>query len=243
MLNKLRCHAHFLFPANQITWSEFLTEIHIFNDKQCRSKSVGFFRSQLIWIYTVCYDRHVVFSKRRVKLNKNDKWRHSLPTLHISSCSTVLIKPGYPKTMNTYMIWGVGIPTAAKVLFLDPYQNEKQSYVQYKPGFASGNINIVQYQRDYVLYANSLKLSEMYYSFDQAWLSKNCEYIHDMGCWYPVRGHTWYWVLVSRPRPRSYSWTFTKMRSNLMSSTNPALLLGTLILSSINMIMFFMRSL
>ena len=40
MLNKLRCHAHF-FPANQITWSEFLIEIHIFNDKQCRSRSVG----------------------------------------------------------------------------------------------------------------------------------------------------------------------------------------------------------
>ena len=29
-------------------------QIHILNDKQCRSRSVGFFRSQLIWIYTVC---------------------------------------------------------------------------------------------------------------------------------------------------------------------------------------------
>ena len=27
---------------------------HILNGKQCRSRSVGFFRSQLIWIYTVC---------------------------------------------------------------------------------------------------------------------------------------------------------------------------------------------
>ena len=54
MLNKLRCYAHFLFPANQITWSRFLIEIHIFNDKQCISRSAGFFRSQLIWIYTVC---------------------------------------------------------------------------------------------------------------------------------------------------------------------------------------------
>ena len=27
------------------------------NDKQCRSRSVGFFRSQLIWVYTVCKDR------------------------------------------------------------------------------------------------------------------------------------------------------------------------------------------
>ena len=32
----------------------FLIDIHIFNDKQCRCRSVGFFRSQLIWIYTVC---------------------------------------------------------------------------------------------------------------------------------------------------------------------------------------------
>ena len=51
MLNNLRCNAHFS-PVNQITWSGFLIEIHIFNDKQCRSRSVGFF--QLIWIYTVC---------------------------------------------------------------------------------------------------------------------------------------------------------------------------------------------
>ena len=27
------------------------------NDKQCRSRSVGFWRSKLIWIYTVCKDR------------------------------------------------------------------------------------------------------------------------------------------------------------------------------------------
>ena len=54
MLNKLRCHAHFQFSANQITWSRLLIQIHILNGKQCRSRSVGFFRSQLIWIYTVC---------------------------------------------------------------------------------------------------------------------------------------------------------------------------------------------
>ena len=52
MLNKLRCPAHFYFSANQITWSRLLIQVHIFNDKQCRSRSVGFFRSQLIWIYT-----------------------------------------------------------------------------------------------------------------------------------------------------------------------------------------------
>ena len=57
LLNKLRCHAHFQFTANQITWSRLLIQIHIPNDKQCRSRSVGFFRSQLIWIYTVCKGR------------------------------------------------------------------------------------------------------------------------------------------------------------------------------------------
>ena len=57
MLNKLRCHAHFQFSANQITWSRLLIQIHILNGKQCRSRSVGFFRSQLIWIYTVCKGR------------------------------------------------------------------------------------------------------------------------------------------------------------------------------------------
>ena len=40
-LNKLRCHAHFQFEANQITWTAVLIEIHIFKDKQCRSRSVG----------------------------------------------------------------------------------------------------------------------------------------------------------------------------------------------------------
>ena len=37
--------------------SRLLIQIHILNDKQCKSRSVGFFRSQLIWIYTVCKDR------------------------------------------------------------------------------------------------------------------------------------------------------------------------------------------
>ena len=54
MLNKLRCRAHFLFSANQITWSRLLIYSLILNGKQCRSRLVGFFRSQLIWIYTVC---------------------------------------------------------------------------------------------------------------------------------------------------------------------------------------------
>ena len=42
-----------LLSDNQITWSWSLIQIHILNDKQCRSSSVGFFRSQLIWICTV----------------------------------------------------------------------------------------------------------------------------------------------------------------------------------------------
>ena len=43
MLNKLRCHIHFWFSVNQITWSWLWTQIHILNDKQCRSRSVGFY--------------------------------------------------------------------------------------------------------------------------------------------------------------------------------------------------------
>ena len=47
----------FLRSANQITWSGMLIWIHIRNGKQCRSRSVGFFRSQLIWVYIVCKGR------------------------------------------------------------------------------------------------------------------------------------------------------------------------------------------
>ena len=45
-------------PTSDFQQSDYLiwvfNRIHIFNDKQCRSRSSGFFRSQLIWIYTVC---------------------------------------------------------------------------------------------------------------------------------------------------------------------------------------------
>ena len=44
LLNKLRCHAHFQLSANLITWSRVLTQIHILNDKQDRSRKVGFFK-------------------------------------------------------------------------------------------------------------------------------------------------------------------------------------------------------
>ena len=66
MPNKLRCHAHYYFSANQITSSRLLIQIHILNVKQCRSWSVGFWRSQLIWIYTVCKGSISGFSRSRV---------------------------------------------------------------------------------------------------------------------------------------------------------------------------------
>ena len=65
MLYKLRCHAHFQFPAYQITWSGFSIEIHIFNDNNADPDQRPF-RSQLIWIYTICWNR-AVFSKRSIK--------------------------------------------------------------------------------------------------------------------------------------------------------------------------------
>ena len=66
MLNILRCHAFFKFSANLITRSRLLIQIPILNDKQCRSRSVGFlsfgfFKSQLIWLYIVCKDRVHVY--------------------------------------------------------------------------------------------------------------------------------------------------------------------------------------
>ena len=50
MLNKLP-HPHLIFSQ-----SYYLIQVvdTLHNDKQCRSRSVSFFRSQLIWIYTVC---------------------------------------------------------------------------------------------------------------------------------------------------------------------------------------------
>ena len=54
MLNISRGHVHFNFLANEIIWSRLLIQIHILIDKQCKSKSVGFWKSHLIWLYTVC---------------------------------------------------------------------------------------------------------------------------------------------------------------------------------------------
>ena len=50
-----------LYPFLIFSQSDYLIQIvdiilHS-NGKQCRSRSVGFFRSQLIWIYTVCKRR------------------------------------------------------------------------------------------------------------------------------------------------------------------------------------------
>ena len=54
-LNKLP-HPCLIFSQSNYLIQEFdtSTHTHVLNDKQCRSKSVSFFRSQLIWIYTVC---------------------------------------------------------------------------------------------------------------------------------------------------------------------------------------------
>ena len=68
LLNKLRSHAHFWFSANQITWFWILIQIHILNDKQCRSRSVGFFRSPTD-LDLHCLQRQGIsgFSRTRVK--------------------------------------------------------------------------------------------------------------------------------------------------------------------------------
>ena len=58
MLNKLRCHTHFQFSANQITCARLLIKNHILNDKQGRSRSVGFWRQGISG-----------FSRTRVNVN------------------------------------------------------------------------------------------------------------------------------------------------------------------------------
>ena len=69
MLRQLRCHAHFLFLASQITWYRLLIQIHILDYKQWRARLVCFL-SQLIWIFTVCKGRaNQGFSKKMVNVN------------------------------------------------------------------------------------------------------------------------------------------------------------------------------
>ena len=60
MLNKLWCHAHFWFPANQISWSRFLIYIRILDGKQCRSDWSGY--------PLFAKTGHVVFGRRMIKL-------------------------------------------------------------------------------------------------------------------------------------------------------------------------------
>ena len=122
MLNKLRCHNHYWLSANQIAWSALLMQIHILNDKQCRSRSVGFFRSQLIWTYTVCKDIQAqpdqcYYGSFWISLNTCDKqirpvYNHS--SIKIVTFSTLCTKLLVPKTRMTLMpitfdkmlIWG-----------------------------------------------------------------------------------------------------------------------------------------
>ena len=51
--------------ANHFDWSRLLIQIHILNDKQCRSRSVGFFRSQLIW----CLRRQGIYGFSSTRIN------------------------------------------------------------------------------------------------------------------------------------------------------------------------------
>ena len=51
MLNKF--HTILIFRQSDHL-IQIMDKNDILNNKQCRSRSVGFFRSQLIWVYTVC---------------------------------------------------------------------------------------------------------------------------------------------------------------------------------------------
>ena len=79
-------HSHFCFSTNQITWSWLLIQIHILNTKQWTSRSVGFFRSQLIWIYTVCKSRAYPDTAGQELINKQEA--HGPQVAHLSDIAT-----------------------------------------------------------------------------------------------------------------------------------------------------------
>ena len=95
LLNKLRCHTYFQFTANQITSSGFLLKICIPNGKQCRSRSIGFFRSQLIWIYTVWKGR-VYPGSAGQGLSKVYASNQNLFLIFQPSLTLILLNPSMP---------------------------------------------------------------------------------------------------------------------------------------------------
>ena len=136
IVNKLVCHAHFKLSANQITWSRMLIKMHILNGKQCRSRSVGFFRSQLIWIYTVLQKQDISgFSRTRVQTHTNiwtiliyiqrytgwyvewcnvrdvNKWLHSTSTCHGAALTLDLYNICSNDDINCTMSTHLGIFT------------------------------------------------------------------------------------------------------------------------------------
>ena len=99
---------------------------YILNGKQCRSRSVGFFRSQLIWIYTVCKGRVYPGSagqglKRRIfcpweltlSLTGNSHfWKFQILRRQVPVCRSCLpLKNGlkiihvYPFNLRFFFIW------------------------------------------------------------------------------------------------------------------------------------------
>ena len=68
------CHAelikmpHFLFPANQITWSGLWIQIHIFNDNSADPDQLA--SSEANWSGSTLFAKigHAVFSMRRIKI-------------------------------------------------------------------------------------------------------------------------------------------------------------------------------
>ena len=75
LLNKLRCHAHFYFPANHITWSRVLIWIHVLKGKQCRSRSAD--------LDLHCLQRQDISGFSRTRVNSPRK--HMLYPQHMFS--------------------------------------------------------------------------------------------------------------------------------------------------------------
>ena len=90
------CHAHFQFSANQITLSRLLILVHILNDKQCRSRLVGF--------CTVCKGRVYLDSAGEGLTHNCSRW-HSMIFIFSKNKAHHFLKDNSLKNVKPYFLW------------------------------------------------------------------------------------------------------------------------------------------
>ena len=86
-------------------------KLHSLNHKQCRSRTAGFFRSQLIWIFTVCKGR-VYSGSAGQGLNSIDRdIKHQISIIRSQNIYVFIKK--YEKYLPVYMLlscWSGSLP-------------------------------------------------------------------------------------------------------------------------------------